>query len=265
MNLTEPSHRKLVAALARMTEEDPTLRLGSDPETGNTLLSGMGELHLEMVMERVSREQDVTARLGNPSVAYRETALRAATVEHVLRRQTGGNGQFADVSLRIEPRERGLGATFVDATVGGSVPRTFLSSIQNGVEGALQTGLSGYPVTDVQVTLLSGKHHPVDSSDMAFRTAAAEAFWLALTQAGSVLLEPVMQVEVTTPDTHVGAVVGDLSSRRGVVLGMDARGNGQIVRAQVPLSEMFGYATRLRSLSQGRASFSMTFSGYQPA
>ena len=258
-------HKKLVAALSRMAEEDPTLRLTSDAETGRTLLSGMGELHLDMVMERVNREQQLTAKLGQPSVAYRETVAEETEVEHVLRKQTGGNGQFAGVTLRVGPRPRGTGTEFVDATIGGSVPRPYLSSVQKGVESALQTGLRGYPLTDLCVTLLGGKSHAVDSSDQAFQTAAAEAFKLALQHSGTLILEPVMRVDVTTPAEYVGAVVGDLSSRRGSVQALEPRGNGQSVRAVVPLAELFGYATALRSLTQGRASFSMVFEAYASA
>lgn len=258
-------HRRLVAALSRLVEEDPTLRLAAEPETGRTLLSGMGELHLEMVMERVNREQRLDARLGDPSVAYRETVSREATVDHVLRKQSGGSGQFAAVTLRVEPLGSGQGAEFVDATVGGSVPRTYLGSVQRGTEAALQSGPLGHPVADVRVTLLGGRHHPVDSSDLAFQTAAAEAVRRALSQAGPVLLEPVMRVEVTTPADFVGTVVGDLSARRGLVQGLEVRGNTQAVRARVLLAELFGYATALRSLTQGRASFSMVFETYAPA
>lgn len=258
-------HRRLVAALSRLVEEDPTLRLAAEPETGRTLLSGMGELHLEMVMERVNREQRLDARLGDPSVAYRETVSREATVDHVLRKQSGGSGQFAAVTVRVEPLGAGQGAEFVDATVGGSVPRTYLGSVQRGTEAALQAGPLGHPVVDVRVTLLGGRHHPVDSSDLAFQTAATEAVRLALSQAGPVLLEPVMRVEVTAPAEFVGTVVGDLSARRGLVQGLEARGTAQVVRARVPLAELFGYATALRSLTQGRASFSMVFEAYAPA
>ena len=256
---------KLAVALARLSEEDPTFRVRSDPETGQTLIWGMGELHLEVIVDRMMREYRVDAHVGRPQVAYRETITRPARAEGRFVRQTGGRGQYGHVFLEVEPLPRGAGFEFVDRVVGGEVPREYIPAVEAGVREAMETGvLAGYPVVDIRVTLTGGSYHEVDSSEMAFKIAASMGLKSALSKAGAELLEPIMRVEVTTPEEFLGDVMGDLSGRRAHIEGMDLRGNAQVVRATVPLSEMFGYATDLRSLTQGRATYTMEFSHYAP-
>jgi elongation factor G len=228
------------------------------------VVAGMGELHLEVQLERLRLDYGVEVRAGQPEVAYRETIRRAVELEHTLARQSGGgSGQWARVRLRLEPLERGAGFAFADEVVGGAVPRQFIPAVEAGVRDALGSGVkAGYPVSDLRVTLLGGAFHPVDSSELAFRTAAAQALREAMRQADPLLLEPLMRVEVVTPDEYLGAVLGDLSGRRGQVIGMEPGGGAQLVRAIVPLAALFGYSGALRSLSQGRASFSMVLAGY---
>jgi elongation factor G len=262
---TKSDEEKLSVSLHRLTEEDPTFLVRTDDETGQTIISGMGELHLEVLVDRLLREFKVDASVGKPQVAYRETIRKA--VDHVVYRhvkQTGGKGQYAHVVINLEPTGPGGGYEFVDMIKGGSVPREFIPSVDTGIELALDQGiLAGYPLVDVRAILTDGSSHDVDSSEMAFRIAGSMALQEAARKAGVKLLEPVMDVEVTTPEEYMGDVIGDLNSRRGKVEGMTQRGNSQVIRAQVPMSEMFGYATDLRSKTQGRASYSMQFNSYQ--
>lgn len=256
---------KLLTALLRAVQDDPTLNLSTDGETGLPVLAGMGELHLEVTLDKLQRETGLAVRSGEPSVAYRETIRMETTVTHLLKKQSGGSGQYAQVEIRVAPREVGSGNKVVNAVVGGTIPTQFIPGCLKGIDDALSRGPQGFPVTDVQVTLLSGKAHVKDSSELDFRTAATDAVREALEKAQSIRLEPVMDVDVTTPESFTGTVVGDLNRRGRQVQGMDARGNAQVVHAQVPLAKLFGYATELRSLTQGRASFSLTPSHYAPA
>jgi elongation factor G len=256
---------RLGFALSRLAMEDPSFRVQADRETGDTLISGMGELHLEIIVDRLRREFGVEANVGRPQVAYRETVTRS--VEEVCKyvKQTGGHGQYAHVVVTLEPMEPGGGFEFVSAVVGGVIPREYIPAVRKGVEEALQVGpMAGYPVQDVRVTLIDGSFHEVDSSDLAFKIAGSMAVKNALRKAAPVMLEPIMDVEVVSPVENVGDVISDLSSRRGRVLGMDNRGDLRVVASQVPLAEMFGYATALRSLSQGRATFTMQVAHYEP-
>ncbi|GAA5503705.1 elongation factor G [Deinococcus xinjiangensis] len=255
---------RLLAALLRTVQDDPTLKLSTDSETGLPVLAGMGELHLEVTLERLQRETGLVVRSGEPSVAYAETIRNDATITHLLKKQSGGSGQYAQVELRVAPREAGSGNEIRNAVVGGTIPTQYIPGCLKGIEEALTHGPLGHPVTDLQVTLLGGKAHVKDSSEMAFRSAAADAVREALQTAQPVRLEPVMVVDVTAPECFTGAVVGDLNRRGGQVQGMDSRGNAQVVRGFVPLARLFGYATELRSLTQGRASFSLTPSHYAP-
>ncbi len=263
---TKADQDKMVDALARLAEEDPTFRVRYEPETGQTLIYGMGELHLEVIVDRMLREFKVSANVGRPQVAYRETITRPALrVEGRFVRQTGGRGQYGHVYLDVAPSEPGKGITFENAIVGGSVPREYINPVEQGAREALNTGiLAGYPVVDVHVRLVDGSYHEVDSSEMAFKMAASFGIKEALQKGKSVLLEPVMQVEVTAPDEYTGDVIGNLNSRRGQIEGMEPRAGGATsVRALVPLAEMFGYASDLRSMTQGRGTFTMEFSRYQ--
>lgn len=254
---------KMGLALQKLAEEDPTFRAHTDKETGETIIEGMGELHLDIIVDRLKREFKVEANVGTPQVAYRETIKASAECEGKYVRQSGGRGQYGHVWIRFEPNERGKGFEFVDAIVGGVVPREYIPAVQKGLEDALQNGvLAGYPMIDVKATLFDGSYHEVDSSEMAFRIAASMALREAAKKCNPVLLEPIMAVEVTVPDEYVGTVIGDLVSRRGRIEGQEARGNAQVIRAFVPLSEMFGYATALRSNSQGRGTFVMQFDHY---
>ena len=262
---TKSDDEKLSESLHRLSEEDPTFLVRTDDETGQTIISGMGELHLEILVDRLLREFKVDATVGKPQVAYRETIRRAVEkVEYRHVKQTGGKGQYAHVVINLEPTGPGGGYEFVDQIKGGKVPREYIPSVDDGIEEALDQGIvAGYPLVDVRATLTDGSAHDVDSSEMAFKIAGSMALQEAARKAGVKLLEPVMEVEVTTPDEYMGDVIGDLNSRRGKVEGMTQRGNSQVIRAQVPMSEMFGYATDLRSKTQGRATYSMQFHSYQ--
>ncbi|HHY57667.1 MAG TPA: elongation factor G [Chloroflexi bacterium] len=257
---------KLTDALIKLAEEDPTFRVQYDEQTGQTVISGMGELHLDIIVDRLKREFRVQCNVGRPQVAYRETITRPVKVEGRFVRQSGGRGQYGHVWLEMEPNAPGAGFVFEDKIVGGVVPREYIAPVQKGVIEAMESGvLAGYPVVDVKVALVDGSYHEVDSSEMAFKIAGSMAFKDGAQKAGPILLEPMMRVETTVPDEYVGDVVGDFSSRRGQVEGMESRsGNVQVVRALVPLAEMFGYATDLRSMTSGRGSFSMQFEKYMP-
>ena len=255
---------KMGIALQKLAEEDPTFRTHTDEETGETIISGMGELHLDIIVDRMRREFKVEANVGAPQVAYRETFTQAADVEGKFVRQSGGRGQYGHVWIKFEPQEPGAGYEFVDAVVGGVVPREYIGSVDAGLKDALQNGqLSGFPVVDVKATLFDGSYHDVDSSEMAYKIAASMALKNAYDKCKPVLLEPVMKVEVVIPDEYLGDVMGDITSRRGRLDGMEARGNAQVIRAYVPLSEMFGYATALRSNTQGRGNYSMEMDHYE--
>jgi elongation factor G len=256
---------KLGNGLNKLAEEDPTFRIETDSETGQTKISGMGELHLEIIVDRLRREFNVNANVGAPQVAYRETITRNTDVEGKFVRQTGGRGQYGHVKIKAEPLERGQGFVFENAVVGGTVPRDYIPAVQKGVEEAMQNGpLLGFPIVDMKVTLYDGSYHEVDSSEMAFKIAASMAVREVMNKGGAAVLEPIMRVEVVTPEINMGDVIGNLNSRRGQIQGMEPRGNAQIVNAHVPLAEMFGYATDLRSLSQGRATFTMFLDHYAP-
>ena len=255
---------KMGIALQKLAEEDPTFRTHTDEETGETIISGMGELHLDIIVDRMRREFKVEANIGAPQVAYRETFTQAADVEGKFVRQSGGRGQYGHVWIKFEPQEPGAGYEFVDAVVGGVVPREYIGSVDAGLKDALQNGqLSGFPVVDVKATLFDGSYHDVDSSEMAYKIAASMSLKNAYDKCKPVLLEPVMKVEVVIPDEYLGDVMGDITSRRGRLDGMEARGNAQVIRAYVPLSEMFGYATALRSNTQGRGNYSMEMDHYE--
>ena len=255
---------KMGIALQKLAEEDPTFRTHTDEETGETIISGMGELHLDIIVDRMRREFKVEANIGAPQVAYRETFTQAADVEGKFVRQSGGRGQYGHVWIKFEPQEPGAGYEFVDAVVGGVVPREYIGSVDAGLKDALQNGqLSGFPVVDVKATLFDGSYHDVDSSEMAYKIAASMALKNAYDKCKPVLLEPVMKVEVVIPDEYLGDVMGDITSRRRRLDGMEARGNAQVIRAFVPLSEMFGYATALRSNTQGRGNYSMEMDHYE--
>ncbi len=263
---TKSDQEKLGVALGKLAQEDPSFRVHTDEESGQTIISGMGELHLEIIIDRLKREFSVDANVGKPQVAYRETLNGTVEQEHKYSKQTGGRGQYGHVYLRIEPQERGAGFEFVDQIKGGVVPREYIPAVEKGVVEAMESGIvAGYPVIDLKVTLYDGSYHEVDSSEHAFRAAAIQAFREASAKAKPVLLEPIMRVEVVTPEEYMGGVTGDLNSRRGMISEMEDVPAGKIVRAEVPLSEMFGYATSLRSASQGRATYSMEFSQYLPA
>ena len=262
---TKADQDKLGVALQKLSEEDPTFRVHTDAETAQTIISGMGELHLEIIVERMRREFKVDANVGRPQVAYRETIRhRVVDVEGKFIRQTGGRGQYGHVVINLEPAAPGAGFVFDDKIVGGTVPREYIGPVEQGIEEALENGvLAGYPVVDVKVELVDGSYHDVDSSEMAFRIAGSMAFKEAAQRARPVLLEPIMDVEVVTPAEYMGDVLGDLSSRRGKIGGMTQRAGAQVIGASVPLSEMFGYSTTLRSMSQGRAVYTMQFSRYE--
>ncbi|MCL8206507.1 MAG: elongation factor G [Actinomycetia bacterium] len=264
---TKADQDKMGTALSRLAEEDPTFRMHTDPETGQTIISGMGELHLEIIVDRLLREFKVQANVGRPQVAYKETIRTAAEAEGKFIRQTGGRGQYGHVWLRVEPLEPGQGFEFVNKIVGGVVPREYIPAVEAGVREAMQTGvLAGYPVIDVRVTLFDGSYHEVDSSEMAFKIAGSIGFKNAAQRANPVLLEPIMAVEVVVPEEYMGDVIGDLNARRGRIEGMEPRAGGlQAIRGFVPLAEMFGYATDLRSRTQGRGTYTMQFARYEEA
>ena len=255
---TKAGQEKMGIALAKLAEEDPTFRTYTDEETGQTIIAGMGELHLEIIVDRLLREFRVEANVGRPQVSYKETITKAATVDTRYARQTGGKGQFAHVKLTIEPNEPGKGYEFVNAITGGAIPKEFIPCVDQGIQGAMQAGvLAGYEVVDVKVTLIDGSYHEVDSSEMAFKICGSMAFKEACQKAGPTLLEPIMKVVVTAPESYMGDVMGDINARRGQIAGTDIRNGAAIVTANVPLASMFGYATDLRSKTQGRATYSM--------
>ncbi len=257
---------RLTDALTKLSEEDPTFRVKIDEDTGQMIIAGMGELHLEILVDRMLREFKVQANVGRPEVSYKETISQAATSETRFVRQTGGHGQYAHVVIEVEPAERGTGLVFEDRTKGGAIPKEFVSAAENGIREGMEAGvLAGYPLTDVAVRLVDGSTHEVDSSELAFKVAGSMAIKDAAKKAGPVLLEPIMDVEVVTPAEYMGDVTGDLNARRGKVAGMVPRGDAQVIAATVPLSEMFGYATQLRSVTQGRAVYSMEFARFEPA
>jgi elongation factor G len=262
---TKSDQDKLSKALQTLSEEDPTFQVHSDEETGQTVIGGMGELHLEVLVDRMLREFRVDANVGKPQVAYRETIRKKVEkVEHRYVRQTGGRGQYGHVVINLEPTGPGGGYEFVDKISGGVIPKEYIPAVDSGIQDAMQSGvLAGFPAVDMRVTLVYGSYHDVDSSEMAFKIAGSMCFKEACRRASPVLLEPIMAVEVVTPDDYLGDVIGDLASRRGQVEGMDQRGNNQVVRAQVPLADMFGYATDVRSRTQGRATYTMQFKSYQ--
>jgi elongation factor G len=262
---TKADQDKLGIALAKLSEEDPTFRVHTDEETSQTIISGMGELHLEIIVDRMMREFKVDANIGRPQVAYRETIRkRVEKVEGKFIRQSGGKGQYGHVVINMEPSETGAGFVFEDKVVGGVIPREYIAPVEQGIKEALENGiLAGYPMVDVKVELIYGSYHEVDSSEMAFKIAGSMAFKEAAKRAHPVLLEPMMNVEVVTPDAFMGDVLGDLSARRGKIGGMTQRGEAQVIASTVPLSEMFGYSTKLRSMSQGRAVYSMEFAHYE--
>ena len=260
---TKAGQEKMGVALAKLAEEDPTFKTYTDDETGQTIIAGMGELHLEIIVDRLLREFKVEANVGTPQVAYKETIRRSADVDQKYARQSGGKGQYGHCKIIVEPNESGKGYEFINKIVGGAIPKEFIEPINQGIKGAMQAGvLAGYPVVDVRVTLYDGSYHEVDSSEMAFKIAGSMAFKEAMRKADPVLMEPIMQVDVTVPEEYMGDVIGDLNSRRGQIQGMEARSGVQAIAAAVPLSEMFGYATTLRSRSQGRGNYSMQPSHY---
>ncbi len=261
---TKADQEKMGLALNKLAEEDPTFRVRSNEETGQTIIAGMGELHLEIIVDRMKREFKVEANVGKPQVAYRETVRNAVEAEGKFIRQSGGRGQYGHVWIKIESQKPGVGYEFVDGTKGGSIPKEFIPAVAKGITEALSSGvLAGFPVVDVKVTLIDGSYHDVDSNEMAFKIAGSMAFKEGCRNADGFLLEPVMSVEATTPEDYMGDVIGYLNSKRGRVEGMSKRGNAQIIKAMVPLAEMFGYATALRSMTQGRATYSMLFSRYE--
>ena len=260
---TKVDQEKMGTALGRLAAEDPSFRVTSDPESGQTIIKGMGELHLEVLVDRMRREFKVDANVGAPQVAYRETISRRTDVNYTHKKQTGGSGQYARVKLVFEPGPSGSGIQFESSITGGSVPREYIPGVEKGIRGAAESGaIAGFPVIDMKATLIDGDQHDVDSSVMAFEIAARAAFREALDKAAPKLLEPIMKIEVVTPDEYVGDIIGDLNSRRGQVAAMDSRGNARVVDASAPLANMFGYVNTLRSMSQGRATFTMVFSHY---
>jgi len=260
---TKVDQEKMGVALSRLAKEDPSFRVHTDPESGQTIISGMGELHLEIIVDRMRREFNVEANVGKPQVAYRETIRGTVDSEGKFVRQSGGRGQYGHVWLKIQPNEQGKGYEFVNGIVSGTVPREFIPAVDKGIKEAVETGvIAGYPVVDVKVTLFDGSYHDVDSNEMAFKIAGSMGFKEGFRRAKPVLLEPIMKVEVVTPEDYSGDVIGDLNRRRGQIMGMDDNTSGKIITAEVPLSEMFGYATTVRSMSQGRATFTMEFGKY---
>ncbi|ADY26575.1 translation elongation factor G [Deinococcus proteolyticus MRP] len=260
---TKADQEKMGLGLSKLAEEDPTFRVETDPESGQTTIAGMGELHLEILVDRLKREFKVEANVGAPQVAYRETITKLVDVDSKFARQSGGRGQYGHVKIKAEPLQPGEGFVFENAVVGGTVPKEYIAPAQKGIEEAMQSGpMLGFPVVDLKVTLYDGSYHEVDSSEMAFKIAGSMALKEAVQKGAPAILEPVMRVEVTVPEEYMGDIIGDLNSRRGQVQGMEARGNAQLVKAFVPLSEMFGYATDMRSMTQGRANYSMFFDHY---
>jgi len=260
---TKVDQEKMGIALNRLAQEDPSFRVHTDEESGQTIISGMGELHLEIIVDRMKREFKVEANVGKPQVAYRETIRSSVEQEGKFVRQSGGRGQYGHVWLKIEPNETGKGYEFINAIVGGVIPREYIPAVDKGIQEQLQNGvIAGYPVVDVKVTLFDGSYHDVDSNEMAFKIAGSMGVKEGARKANAVLLEPIMKVEVETPEENMGDVIGDLNRRRGMIQGMDDNPAGKVVHAEVPLAEMFGYATDLRSATQGRATYSMEFGKY---
>ncbi|RUM74422.1 MAG: elongation factor G, partial [Sulfurovum sp.] len=261
---TKADQEKMGIALGKLAAEDPSFRVSTDEESGQTIISGMGELHLEIIVDRMKREFKVEADIGAPQVAYRETIRKPVNKEYKYAKQSGGRGQFGHVYLKIEPQEAGSGYEFVDEIKGGVIPKEFIPAVDKGIQEAMQRGIqAGYPVEDVKVTLYDGSYHDVDSSEMAFKLAGSMGFREGAKEANPVILEPMMKVEVEVPEEYMGDVIGDVSKRRGQVSGMDDRAGNKVVNAFVPLSEMFGYSTDLRSMTQGRATYSMEFDHYE--
>src|SRR5437588_4126594 len=261
---TKADQEKMGIALSKLAQEDPTFKVNTDIDSGQTIIAGMGELHLEIIVDRMMREYKVEANVGKPQVAYRETIRKRAEAEGKYIRQTGGKGQYGHVKIILEPNEPGKGYEFINDITGGSIPKEFIKPVDQGIREALQGGvLAGYEMVDVKVTLYDGSYHDVDSNEMAFKIAGSMAFKEAARRASPVLLEPVMSVEVVTPEDYAGAIMGDLSSRRGRIEGMEHRAGSQVIKAIVPLAEMFGYATHMRSSTQGRAEYSMHFGRYE--
>jgi elongation factor G len=260
---TKADQEKMGVALQRLAKEDPSFRVSTDQESGQTIIAGMGELHLEIIVDRMKREFKVEANVGKPQVAYRETIRGKVESEGKFVRQSGGRGQYGHVWLKVEPNETGKGYEFINDVVGGAIPREYVPAVDKGIREACETGvIAGYPVVDVKITLFDGSYHDVDSSEMAFKIAGSMGFKEGFRRAKPVLLEPIMKVEVVTPEEYSGDVIGDLNRRRGQILGMDETPSGKSITADVPLSEMFGYATTVRSMSQGRATFTMEFGKY---
>ena len=261
---SKADQEKLSAAIQRLAEEDPTFRVHTDEETGQTIIAGMGELHLEVLIDRMKREFHVEANIGKPQVAYRETLRRPVTnVEYTHKKQSGGSGQYGRVIINLEPQEAGKGYEFVNAVTGGRIPKEYIPAVDRGVQEAMQFGvLAGYPVEDIKVTLVDGAYHDVDSSELAFKIAGSMVFKEAARKADPALLEPLMAVEVTTPEDYLGTVIGDLNARRGQVQSMEEQHGNRVVRALVPLSEMFGYVGDLRSKTSGQATYAMEFDSY---
>jgi elongation factor G len=263
---TKGDQEKMGIALSKLAQEDPSFRVKTDEESGQTIISGMGELHLDIIVDRMRREFGVEANVGNPQVAYRETIRGTVEQEGKFVRQSGGRGQFGHVWLKIEPKEAGTGYEFVNAIVGGVIPKEYIPAVDKGIQEQMKNGvIAGFPVEDVKVTLFDGSYHDVDSSEMAFKIAGSMGFKEGAKKARPVLMEPIMKVEVVTPEDYMGDVMGDLNRRRGLVQGMEDTPSGKTIRAEVPLSEMFGYATSLRSATQGRATYSMEFTKYMEA
>ena len=261
---TKEGQEKMGIGLAKLAEEDPTFQTYTDEETGQTIIAGMGELHLEIIVDRLMREFKVEANVGKPQVSYKETIRKPVDIEHKYARQSGGKGQYGHVLMKLEPLEPGSGYEFVNKIVGGAIPKEYIPAVDAGVQGAMQTGvLAGYNVVDVRVTLYDGSYHEVDSSEMAFKIAASMAFKEGCRKGDPVLKEPIMQVDVIVPEEYMGDVMGDLNSRRGQIQGMEARAGAQMIHSFVPLSEMFGYATELRSRTQGRGQYTMQPSHYE--
>jgi elongation factor G len=262
---TKADQEKLGLGLAKLMAEDPTFRVKTDTETGQVVINGMGELHLEIIVDRLKREFNVEATVGKPQVAYKETVTRPSEGEGRYIKQTGGRGQYGHAKIRLIPRKPGEGYEFLNEIVGGTIPREFIKPIDQGIQEAMTTGvLAGYPMDDVKIELYDGSYHDVDSNEMAFKIAGSMAFKDAAKKAHPVLLEPVMRVEVVVPEEYMGDVIGDITSRRGHIQSMETRSGSQVINARVPLSEMFGYATDLRSSTQGRGSYSMHFDRYEP-
>ncbi|CAG0941916.1 partial Elongation factor G, partial [Candidatus Brocadiaceae bacterium] len=260
---TKADQEKMSVALSKLAQEDPSFRVHTDEESGQIIISGMGELHLEIIVDRMKREFNVEANVGAPQVAYRETIRKTVEQEGKFIKQSGGKGQYGHVWLRIEPKEAGTGYEFVNEIVGGVVPKEYIPAVDKGVQEQLKSGvLAGYPVLDVKVSLFDGSYHDVDSNEMAFKIAGSIGFREGARKADPVLLEPIMKVEISTPEEYMGDVVGDINRRRGIIHGMDDTPSGKTISCEVPLAEMFGYATDLRSATQGRATYSMQFEKY---